>query len=262
VNVPPRQTLSVAIVAKNESENLRRILPTIAPWADEIILIDSGSSDDTVALAKSCGAKVSMQPWRGYGAQVNHALRACTSQWVFSLDADEGFTDALGTEIHALLQTTPPHDAYWVPRRNYFLHRAMRHGGLYPDPKLRLFRKGTAWAREDTEPHATPKFDGPSGRLKADLLHYAYPTLALYIEHMNRYSSASLPLTLGRGKTSKNLPAFLWNVLINPLATFLYNYGLRGGFLDGREGLLMHLYHSVYVSWKYAKAWEHSRTDR
>ena len=250
-----RQTLSIAIVAKDEEANLRRILPTVS-WADEIVLIDSGSTDGTVALAESFGARVLHQVWPGYGPQVNNALRACTMQWVFSLDADEGLTPELGEEIRSLLSASPSLDAYWVPRRNYFLGRAMRRGGLYPDRKLRLFRYGTAWAREDTEPHATPKHDGPTGQLKHDMLHFAYPTLALYIEHMNRYSSASVPLVLRRGKTSAGAASFLWNVVVNPVFTFLYNYGVRGGFLEGREGLLLHLYHSFYVSMKYAKAWE------
>ncbi len=255
---PARQTLSIAIVAQNEEANLRRILPTIA-WADEIVLVDSGSTDGTVAVAENFGARILFEPWPGYGPQVNNALRACTRDWVFSLDADEGFTPELAAEVQQLLSSTPEYEAYWIPRRNYFLGRPMRHGGFYPDPKLRLFRNGKAWAREDTEPHATPKYDGPTGALRSDLLHYAYPTLALYLEHMNRYSTASIPLILGRDKRSRSLPAFLWNIALNPVATFAYNYILRGGFLDGREGLLLNLYHSCYVSWKYAKAWEQSR---
>ncbi len=257
-----RTGLSVAIVAKDEEANLRRVLPSIPGWVDEIVLVDSGSTDGTVALAESFGARVVQRQWPGYGAQVNFALRACSSPWVFSLDADEAWSPELGREIEQLLRGTPAYAAYFVPRRNFFLGRAMRHGGLYPDRKLRLFRKGAAWAREDTEPHATPKCSGPAGFLHGDLLHDAYPTLALYLEHMNRYSSLSVPLVLGRGPRGRSLPGFLQAVLLNPLATFAYNYGLRLGFLDGREGLLQHLYHSCYVSWKYAKAWERDRGAR
>ena len=259
--IPARPRLSVAIVAKNEEANLRRTLPSVASLADEIVLVDSGSTDGTVALAQSFGVRVLHQEWRGYGAQVNNALRACTGEWVFSLDADEAFSPALADEIKQLLNQQPAYAAYWTPRLNYFLNRPMLHGGLYPDRKLRLFRKGIAWAREDTEPHATPKYEGRTGRLKNNLLHYAYPTLTAYLEHMNRYSSASVPLVLERGRRSRSLPAFLWNTILNPLATFAYNYGLRGGFLDGREGLLLHLYHSCYVSWKYSKAWEQARAQ-
>ena len=251
--------LSVAIVARDEEENLRRTLPSIAGCVDEIVLVDSGSTDGTVAFAKSYGARVESIAWPGYGPQVNNALRACTGDWVFSLDADEAWSPALAEEIRTLLAGEPAYAAYWVPRRNYFLGRAMRHGGFYPDRKLRLFRRGTAWAREDTEPHATPKYEGPTGMLRNDLLHYAYPSLTLYLDHMNRYATASVPLVLGRGRRSASLPAFVLNTVLNPLATFAYNYGLRGGFLDGREGLLLHLYHSWYVSTKYAKAWEFAR---
>ena len=255
----PRPRLSVAIVAKDEEQNLRRTLPTVAEVADEIVLIDSGSQDGTVAVAKSFGARVAYQPWPGYGAQVNNALRACSGDWVFSLDADEAFSPELAREVRSLVDGTPDRSAYWVPRRNYFLGRAMRHGGFYPDRKLRLFRRGTAWAPENTEPHATPKYNGLTGTLRSDLLHYAYPTLALYLEHMNHYSTASVPLLLRRQSPGTSLPALLWNAVANPAATFGYNYILRGGFLDGREGLLLHLYHSCYVSWKYAKAWEAQR---
>ncbi|HEY0784441.1 MAG TPA: glycosyltransferase family 2 protein [Acidobacteriaceae bacterium] len=252
---PPRPTLSFAIVAKNEESNLRRVLPTIA-WADEIVLVDSGSTDGTLALARQYGARIFHETWKGYGGQCNSALDKCTGDWVFSLDADEALTPELSQVIQALLGRVPEHAAYWVPRRNFFLGQWMRHGGFYPDRKLRLFRRGTARLAEDTEPHATPKYDGPTGVLSAPIVHDAYPTLSLYLDHMERYSTASVPLLVGRGRLSVNLAAFLWNVLLTPLATFFYNYVVRLGVLDGRRGLLLHLYHSCYVSWKYAKAWE------
>jgi glycosyltransferase involved in cell wall biosynthesis len=251
--MPPK--ISVPIVAFNEAANLRRTLESVA-WADEIVVVDSGSTDETVAIAQEFGARVFVLPWPGYGPGVNSAIDRCTGEWIFTLDADEVATPELSAEIRALLSGQPEFDAYWVPRLNLFLRRWMRHGGVYPDPKLRLFRRGTARLREDTEPHATPKWDGPTGRLRSHMLHYAYPTLEMYLEHMDRYSSQSVRLVLRRGKTSLGLAAFTVNLLLNPLATFIYNYFFRLGFLDGREGFLFHLYHSVYVSWKYAKAWE------
>jgi hypothetical protein len=138
----------------------------------------------------------------------------------------------------------------------------MRHGGLYPDYKLRLFRQGTARLPEDTEPHATPKWAGPKGKLKGWLLHYQYPTLALYIEHMNRYSTQSVPLVLRQGRNCLNLGQFLVLTVGSPIFAFIKNYVFRLGFLDGREGFLFHLYHSAYTSWKYAKAWEASRKSQ
>jgi len=246
--------ISVPIVAFNEAANLRRTLASVT-WVDEIVVLDSGSTDETLDIAREFSARIFVEPWRGYGPGVNSAIDKCTGEWILALDADEVVTPELQAEIEALLAAGPKFDAYWIPRLNLILGCWMRHGGVYPDPKLRLFRRGTARLREDTEPHATPKWDGLTGRLKSHMLHYAYPNLAVYLEHMDRYSSASVPLLLRRGKTSRSLPAFLLNTFLNPLATFIYNYFLRLGFLDGREGFLFHLYHSVYVSWKYAKAW-------
>jgi len=245
--------LSIAILTFNEAANIRRTLQSVA-WADELVVLDSGSTDDTLAIAREFSAKIFVEPWKGYGGQMNSAIDKCTSPWVFSLDADEVLTPELASEIGTLLAGEPEFPAYTVPRLNLIFGRWMRHGGLYPDRKLRLFQQGTARLPEDTEPHATPKWSGPTGHLKSNLLHYQYPTVALYVDHMNRYSSASVPLVLRRGKTSRTLPGFILNVVLNPTATFFYNYLFRLGFLDGREGLLFHLYHSGYVSWKYAKA--------
>jgi glycosyltransferase involved in cell wall biosynthesis len=255
--VERRAKVSVAMLACNEAENLRRTLPSVA-WADELVLVDSGSTDDTVAVAESFGVKVFREPWKGYGPQMNSAIDKCTSEWVFSLDADEVMTPELQAEIPALVAGSPQFDAYWVPRRNRIFGRWMRHGGQYPDYKLRLFRKGTARLPEDTEPHATPKWAGPKGKLRGDLLHFQYPTVALYVEHMNRYSTASVPLVLRKGRTCRGLFEFVAMVAIDPALTFVKNYFFRLGFLDRRQGLVFHLYHSAYISWKYAKAWEAS----
>ncbi len=246
--------LSVAIVAANESAHLGRTLESVA-WAEEIVVLDSGSTDDTVEIAKRHGAKVYFEAWRGYGPGVNSAIDKCTSPWVLSLDADEVLTPELQLEIQGLLAGQPEFQAYTVPRLNRIFGRWMKHGGLYPDRKLRLFEAGTARLPEDTEPHATPKWKGPTGKLKQDLLHYQYASIKIYLEHMDRYSTASVPLVLRKGKTSSSAGAFIVNAVLNPIATFVYNYILRLGFLDGREGLIFHLYHSTYVNQKYVKAW-------
>jgi len=245
--------VSVAIVACNEAENIGRTLASVT-WADEIIFVDSGSTDGTLEIARSFNATIYSEPWKGYGPQVNSALDKCTQPWLLNLDADEVLTPELTAEIQSLLAGDPQFDGYTVPRLNQIFGRWMRHGGLYPDRKLRLFRQGFARLREDTEPHATPKTTGPTGALHGDLLHYQYPTLPLYQEHMQRYSAASVPLMLRRGKTSSNPLAYFVNTVLNPIFTFFYNYVVRGGFLDGREGLLFHINHSRYVRWKYEKA--------
>jgi len=249
-------TLSVAIITKNEEANLPRTLESVR-WADEIVVVDCGSTDNTVEIAKDFGAKVFHEPWRGFGTQKNFAIEQCSSAWVLSLDADEEVTPGLALEIRQLLAGTPAVEAYFIPRRNLFLGRWIKYGGYWPDPKLRLFRKGAAWF-EERAVHETVQYSGKTSTLQGSLIHHAYPTLNSYLGHMNRYSSLAAEQAIAKGKTSKGLPAFVWNVLLNPAATFLYNYFFRLGFLDGREGLLLHLYHSAYVSWKYAKAWQES----
>ena len=246
--------LSVAIVACNEAANIGRVLASVQ-WADEIVLLDSGSTDDTVAIAQSFGAKIFVEKWRGYGPGVNSALDKCTMPWILNIDADEVVTPELAENIRRLLTSDPPLNAYTVPRLNLIFGRWMKHGGLYPDRKLRLFRNGAARLREDTEPHATPKTTERVGQLHGDLLHYQYPTMQVYLEHMKRYSSASVPLLLRKRKTSSSLLAFWGNTVLRPAWTFFYNYVIRLGFLDGREGLLFHMNHAIYVNWKYAKAW-------
>lgn len=253
-------TLSVAIITKNEEANLARTLGSVR-WADQIVIVDSGSTDRTPEIAREFGAKFLIEEWRGFGAQKNFALVNCTGDWILSLDADEEVSAELAEEIRSLLRGQPEHEAWLLPRRNFFLGRWIRHGGYYPDTKLRLFRRGSA-KFEERAVHETIRVIGPAGQLRGDLIHRAYPTLDGYIEHMNRYSTLGATQAVARGKTSGSILAFLWNVVLVPIATFKYNYFLRLGFLDGREGLLLHLYHSAYVSWKYAKAWEFARSGK
>jgi glycosyltransferase involved in cell wall biosynthesis len=247
--------LSVAIVACNEAENIRRTLDSVT-WADEIVFLDSGSTDGTLDIAREFNCTIFHEPWRGYGPGVNSALDKCTRPWILNLDADEVVTPACITEIQRLLtaEAPPEFSGYTLPRLNLIFGRWMRHGGLCPDRKLRLFRKGFARCEEDTEPHATPKPTGPIGELKNGLLHFQYPTLPLYKEHMRRYARASVPLMLRRGKTSSNPVSYFINTVLNPISIFIYNYVLRGGFRDGREGLQFHFHHSIYVRWKYQDA--------
>src|SRR5271168_197134 len=175
--------LSVAIVAFNEAKNLARTLESIK-WADEIVVVDSGSTDGTVEIAQQYGAKVFNERWKGYGAQVNSAFDKCSLEWVLNLDADEVVSPELATNIQKVLSGELKFKAYTVRRINLIFGRWMRHGGLYPDKKLRLFERGVARMREDTEPHATPKTEVTTGGLMGDLLHYQYPTPGEYLEHM------------------------------------------------------------------------------
>jgi len=140
----------------------------------------------------------------------------------------------------------------WIARKNEFLGQWIKRGGFWPDPKLRLFRRGRGCV-EDRAVHETVVVNGPTARLKhGAILHHCYPTLSDYIEHMNRYSSLGAEMVVAEGRTGFSVI----NIAVRPLLTFVYNYFFRLGFLDGRKGLLLHLYHAVYVSWKYAKVWE------
>jgi glycosyltransferase involved in cell wall biosynthesis len=289
-------SLSVVIITLNEEANLARTLPSVA-WADEIIIVDSGSTDGTREIAGSFHAKFFEESWKGFGAQKNSALEKASGDWILSLDADEEVEPALADEIQQTLAANPSVTGFWIPRKNFFLGRWIRHGGFYPDPKLRLFRRG-AGSFEERLVHEDMRLQGATARLKNHLLHHAYPTLETYLEHMNRYSSLGAEMLVSRPteeparhprtmseKSAKWLDAVnsqwkeaiqravatgqmpdphrigfnLLDIVIRPRLTFFYNYFLRGGFLDGREGLLLHLYHAEYVSWKYAKAWERSR---
>ncbi|MFZ0200975.1 MAG: glycosyltransferase family 2 protein [Candidatus Sulfotelmatobacter sp.] len=269
-------TLSVVIITYNEEANLGRTLESVAPRlysegrrnGDELIVVDSGSTDRTVEIAKSFRAKVFVEEWKGYAAQKNSAIERATGSWILSLDADEAVSPELLKEIeNVLLEQGSPYlrnspdspltvDAFSMPRQNLFLQKRIRHGGFWPDRKVRLFRKGKG--RFAARPvHESIRVTGRVAELNAPLIHHSYPTLSDYIEHMNRYSSLGAEMVVA--ETNGKVRFSVVNIVLRPLATFIYNYFFRLGFLDGREGLLLHLYHAVYVSWKYAKAWELGR---
>jgi glycosyltransferase involved in cell wall biosynthesis len=257
----PPVSLSVVIITSNEESNLGRTLesvrPLVADGKGEIIVVDSGSTDRTVEIAKSFGARIFIEEWKGYAAQKNSAIDKAANNWVFSLDADEEISPRLAEDIAALLRTPSRPSGFFIPRKNMFLGRWIRHGGFWPDPKLRLFDR-TSGRFEDRAVHETIKFRALTAELVSPIIHHSYPTLSDYIEHMNRYSSLGAEMVAAEGKVRFSVI----NIVFRPLATFIYNYFFRLGFLDGREGLLLHLYHAVYVSWKYAKAWELSRRQK
>lgn len=231
-----------------------RTLASVA-WADEIVVLDSGSTDRTCEIAKSFHAKFYSEAWKGFAAQKNSALAKAMGDWILSLDADEEVEARLAEEIRETLAANPSVEGFWIPRKNFFLGRWMRHGGFYPDRKLRLFRRG-AGLFEDRLVHEDARVTGTTATLRYNLLHQAYPTLDSYLEHMNRYSSLGAQMLINK---QRRVGFSFTSIVVRPLLTFIYNYFLRFGFLDGREGLLLHLYHARYVSWKYAKAWEQSR---
>lgn len=259
-------TVSVVIITHNEEKNLPRTLESVKALAadGEIIVVDSGSADRTVEIAHSFRAKVFVEEWKGFAGQKNSAIAKASGDWILSLDADEEVSPAALQVIQRIVgadsEVYRDCSGVWFSRKNYFLGRWIRHGGFYPDEKLRLFRRGKGRFRERPV-HETLEVEGRTERsLEMDfnrgadvaLIHHSYPTLADYIEHMNRYSSLGGEMAAEGGVRGFSL----LDIVFRPAATFFYNYVLRLGFLDGCEGLLLHLYHAVYVSWKYAKAWE------
>jgi len=268
--------LSVVLITHNEERNLGRTLesvkPLVADGHGEIIVVDSGSTDCTVEISESYGAKVFVEEWRGFAAQKNSALDKASGDWILSLDADEEVEPTLAEEIGhyilgrarestqdgvpnrtiALIATTIT--GLWIPRKNHFLGLWIKHGGYWPDRKLRLFRRGAA-RFENRLVHEDVKLEGQVHELNGALLHHSYPTVSDYIEHMNRYSTLGAEMVVAKGPV--HFTAI--NLTLRPLATFIYNYLLRLGFLDGKPGFLLHVNHSIYVAWKYAKAWELSR---
>ena len=284
-------TLSVVLITYNEEANIRHTLESVLllvrPREDssksmgEIIVVDNGSTDRTVEIAREFGAKVFIEEWKGYAAQKNSAVAKATGDWILSLDADESLEPGLAAEIGSAVcrngqrgpnewckTVAPAPDAqeqvrrrlisrvigYSIPRKNLFLGRWIKHAGFWPDRKLRLFRRGEG-RFADRPVHEVLEVNGITDHLSGALIHNAYPTLTGYIATMNRYSSLGAELAASKGHRAFS---FL-NIVLRPIATFISMYLLRLGFLDGREGLLLCLYHSVYVSWKYAKAWELSR---
>ena len=249
-------TLSVCIITLNEEANIVRTLESVREIADEVIVVDSGSTDATVALAEQRGAKVFVEPWKGFALQKNSALAKAVCDWILSLDADEAVSPELAASIRALLKSgsVPQFTGYTMNRRNMYLRRWLKHCGYYPDPKLRLIRRGAA-EFELRAVHEDMKMQGPLGHLNGDLIHFAYPTLESFIEHANRYSSLGAQMEAEKGRAGFSF----MNIVLRPMVRFLYSYFFRLGFLDGREGLLVLMTHASYVSWKYAKAWELSK---
>ena len=276
--------LSVVIITFNEESNIGRTLqsvePLVADGRGEIIVVDSGSTDRTVEIAHSFGAKLFVEEWKGFAAQKNSAIGKATGDWILSLDADEELTDELRKALNLVLvfmrdKSLPDSDGEWLHhfvgikdpdhtvgfriwRRNFFLRRPLRWGGYFPDSKLRMVRKDVARFESRLVHEDIPIPTGAVAEIWSPILHHAYPTLSDYIEHMNRYSSLGAEMVVAKGQVRFS---FI-NIALRPLFTFIYNYFFRLGFLDGREGLLLHLYHAVYVSWKYSKAWGLSRNQQ
>ena len=247
--------LSVTIITWNEEGHLRESLESVA-WAREIVVVDSGSSDKTMEIAREFTDKILFHPWAGYAAQKNYAVAQATSPWILSLDADEVVSPELRGEIQCVLAHDGPGDGYFIPRNNLFLGRFLRHGGLYPDLQLRLFRRGRGAFRQ-TRVHEVVEVDGPVGSLRAPLIHESYRSIGDFVARADRYSTLAAEQALEQGRTGR-----LTTCLLRPLGRFASMYLLRRGFLDGGHGLLVAVLYSYYVFLREAKLWEFTRLRR
>jgi glycosyltransferase involved in cell wall biosynthesis len=237
-------SLSVIIIALNQEANIGPCLETVR-FADEIVVVDTGSTDRTVELARTKGARVIVTAWRGFAGTKNFALDQARGDWVFSLDTDERVPEALKDEILAVVRADGPLNGYRAPRKNYFGGRWVRHLGWYPDYTLRLWRRSQGRFR-DREVHEEVEVAGPVGTLKTPLDHYSYQNLEEYAARQERYARLAAREMFKQGRRPR--PGELW---WRPLFTFLKLYFLKKGFLEGSLGLALARQGSQYNFLKY-----------
>jgi glycosyltransferase involved in cell wall biosynthesis len=242
---PPAATLTVVIVAKNEARNIAECIASAA-FADEVVVLDSGSSDHTAALAAAAGARVVQTDWPGYGPQVARGFQLATSAWVLSLDADERITEALRAEVLAAIRSNA-FDGYRIPRLSEFCGRFIHHSGWRPDHTLRLGRRAVSGFTEHFL-HAHMTVDGHIGELANDLIHFSYPDIHDVLEKLDRYSSGNARDMLAAGQS-----AGVGKAVMHGLFAFVRTYFLRLGFLDGQHGLMLAVYNAEYTYYKYIK---------
>ena len=239
-------TLAVTVITKNESKHIRHCLESVK-WVDEIIVLDSGSTDDTVAICREYTDKVFATDWPGFGIQKNRAIQKATSEWILSVDADESVSEALRREIEEAIHQPGKRVAYQIPRRSSYCGRFMRHSGWWPDYVTRLFRQGVARFSDDLV-HERLMVQGATGRLTNPLMHEAFNDLEEVLETANVYSSAGARLMHQQHKT-----ASLMGAVSHGLWSFFHTYVVRAGFLDGKEGFMLAVSNGEGTYYKYLK---------
>lgn len=241
--------LSVVVITKDEESAIGRCLDSVR-WADEIVVLDSGSTDRTVEIAREHGARVEVSAdWPGFGPQKNRALALAGGEWVLSLDADEWVPEDLAAEIRAAIAAPDGHAGFELPRSSSFCGREMRHSGWWPDHILRLFRRDAARFSEDIV-HERVLLDGRVGRLTRPLRHESFVSLHEVVDKMNRYSTAGAQMRVMRGKGGS-----VGAAVARGLWAFVRTYVLRAGFLDGREGFVLAVANAEGTYYRYLKAW-------
>lgn len=241
--------ISAAIITYNEESNIKRCMDSL-DFVDEIIIVDSLSSDNTCKIAKDLGAIIIDQKFLGHIAQKQLAVDNCNNEWILSLDADEEVSKELKKEILALISKPLKHDAYLMPRVSFHLGAWIRHGGWYPDAKIRLFNKTKAhWGGYN--PHDKVIVNGTVGKLKGDLKHYVFDNLRHNVDTNNSYSSI---MAEDLNKNNKKF-SFL-KLIFKPLGKFLETYIYKRGFLDGMPGFIIAIGAAYSMFLKFAKLWE------
>ncbi len=238
--------LSVTIITLNEAKNLPACLESVA-FADEIIVVDSGSMDSTVDIAKRFTSKVFQEPWRGYAGQKNLAQDKAQGPWILNVDADERVTPELKEEILSLLDQKPSFAGYKIPRKNFFCNQWIRHGGWYPNYLLRLYRNDVG-VFAPREVHEQVVVEGKVGTLTSPLEHYTYDSISDYLRRMDHYSELSARQYRLEGKRVS-----WFEILLRTWFTFFRMWVLQRGFLDGSKGLVLAVLYSYYTFTKYAK---------
>jgi glycosyltransferase involved in cell wall biosynthesis len=243
-------SLSVILITKNEEANLKDCLESVS-FADEIIVVDSQSSDKTQEIARSFGAKLEItSDWPGFGPQKNRALNLATQDWVLSIDADERVTPELKQEILATMASANAADCYAIPRSSWYCGRFMKHSGWYPDYVDRLFKRGSA-KFSDHLVHERLLPTGSSGKLNNHFLHYSYRDFSQVLKKVDVYSSAAAQQAFKQGKKGG-----LGEALIHGFWAFFRTYVLRRGFLDGKHGLALAISNAATSYYKYLKLWQ------
>lgn len=257
-----QQKLSVALAVHNEGDNLAACLESIKDLAEEIVIVDGASTDNTVAVAQKYGAKVIKEENRtNFHINKQIAIDACTSPWILQLDADERVSSMLAQEIKAAVEAplAGAPSAYYLKRRNYFLGRWMSKGGMYPDPVIRLFQKGQAQLPQKTV-HELMEVKGATKWLNQDLLHIADPTFSRYLKRSNRYTTLQAETWLNEGRLGLGRGTIFTYTIVKPMIRFLEIYLRHKGFMDGFPGFVFALYSGTHIRTSYIKYWEKKTT--
>jgi len=252
-NTPQRATVSAFIVCCNEERQIRRCLESVA-WCDEIVIVDSGSTDRTLEICHEFKTRVSHRAWSGYVDQKRHALSLCSGKWVLNLDADEEVSPALAAELQEITRRDSigqiTHNGYYINRVVFFLNRWWRKGGWYPEYRLRFCRREvTSWGGED--PHEKASVTGTTVRCRGELFHYSFTDLTDYVRRLNILAS-NAAATMHKKKLRWSLPY----LLARPIARFVKFYFVKRGFREGVAGVIVAGIESYGVFLKYAKLWE------